>query len=46
MAPMSMDATWKENAKMTMCLEIEEVVNIGVTICLMADISVYVIEVT
>ena len=46
MAPMNMDATWKENAKMTMCLETEEVVNIDVTICLMADISVYVIEVT
>ena len=43
---MNMDATWKENAKMIMSLETEEDVNIGVTICLMVDISVYVIEVT
>jgi hypothetical protein len=43
-AQMNMDATWKENVKMSMILEIEEDANIGVIIYQMVDIFAYVIE--
>jgi hypothetical protein len=40
----NMDATWKENVRMSMFLEIEEDVNIGVIIYQTVDTFAYVIE--
>ena len=44
MVQMNMDATWKENVKMSMLLEIEEDANIGVIIYQMVDTFAYVTE--
>jgi hypothetical protein len=44
MVQMNMDATWKENVKMSMNPEIEEDANIGVIIYQMVDTFAYVIE--